>query len=72
MYRRLHGSYPETAFEEIIEAYRRGSGRCHAVTGNSTLPNILELQLRRLFESERGGATQRRRVDSVLGVRYAS
>ena len=23
--RRLHGSYPETAFEEVIEANRRGT-----------------------------------------------
>jgi len=29
---RLHGSYPETAFKEVIEAWRRGTWTINAVT----------------------------------------
>jgi len=32
--RRLHESYAETAFEEVIEANRRGTWAINAVTGN--------------------------------------
>ena len=37
---RLHGSYPETAFEEVIEVYRRGIETINVQIGQVEPPEL--------------------------------
>jgi hypothetical protein len=56
---RLHGSYAETAFEEVIESNRRGTWTIDAVTGHVLLSDSIRRLIslfslaRRLHSPER-------------------